>query len=208
MHTKNNTWINTTKPSATLEITPNADNARTESKTNEGLLIPRLSKTRVANIDDVNLIKGTLIFVEGTITTEANPKVAQITEEGFYHYDGNLWVHGTGSIGNNTNINAQNLYTADGTLLGHRTVNLNGKNLAFTGNGNIGVGTNTPSAKFHIANHNPNTVPFFILNDSGTVNDDVTISSYLNGQGFWPAIVQDYSRSEDIIIPMLILEIG
>lgn len=46
-----------------MEIIPNADNSVIDAQTNEGLLIPKLSKERIANIKDEQLIEGTLVYV-------------------------------------------------------------------------------------------------------------------------------------------------
>jgi hypothetical protein len=43
-----------------------------------------------------------------------------------------------------------NLYTADGTLTGARTVTMGANNLAFTGTGKVGIGTTTPSNSLHV----------------------------------------------------------
>ena len=87
-----NVGINTANPAATLEITPAAANAVTTATTNEGILIPRLSKDRVASIADAKLVKGTMIYVNDISSTITNPKVTNIIAEDYYYYDGTQWT--------------------------------------------------------------------------------------------------------------------
>ncbi|MFB9120149.1 hypothetical protein ACFFUE_02990, partial [Bergeyella porcorum] len=90
--------INIMTPQATIDIRPNDDNRQETATTNEGILIPKLSKTRVANIEDALLVEGTLVYVtddaSSTIASYAgtNAKVAKITEKGYYYYNGVEWV--------------------------------------------------------------------------------------------------------------------
>ncbi len=134
--------INNTSPEATLDI-----KASTGTTTNEGILIPRLSKTRVAQIAAANLKEATQVYIDDVTYTGTNPAVSDITQKGFYYYDpSGKWK--TISLD-------KNLYTSDGQLTGNRNVDLNGKNLAFTGTGNVGIGTATPGAKLDIVSDNP-----------------------------------------------------
>lgn len=87
-----NIGVNIDQPNATLhmEVAPvNADN-----DTNQGILIPKLSKTRVAAIADTNLTEGTLVYIDSiTGYSGTNTKVTKIISEGFYYYDGTSWRH-------------------------------------------------------------------------------------------------------------------
>ncbi|WP_052911832.1 hypothetical protein [Riemerella anatipestifer] len=91
--------INISSPRATLDVQPNATNSQDDAKTNEGILAPKLSKIRVASIEAP--VEGTLVYViddatkvKGTINdyTGSDPKVAKITEKGYYYYNGTEWV--------------------------------------------------------------------------------------------------------------------
>ncbi|MBV7439856.1 hypothetical protein KRX57_00310 [Weeksellaceae bacterium TAE3-ERU29] len=84
--------INVEAPSATLEIRPSSDNAAPSATTNEGILVPKLTKERVANITDGNLVEGTMVYVEGATYSGSNDKVSKIDANGFYYYDNNIWV--------------------------------------------------------------------------------------------------------------------
>lgn len=94
---RGNFGLNTTSPSATLEIKVADINGN--NNTNQGIIIPKLTKERVAKIANTNLIQGTLVYIEdpNASITNTNPKVTQITKNGFYHYDGTNWVSGVGN---------------------------------------------------------------------------------------------------------------
>lgn len=122
--------INTDAPKATLDINPNTVNDASTATTNEGLLIPRLGKSRVAMMAKPET--STLVYVSGTDYTPENEtaptakdlRVAEIKSEGFYYYNGSRWEQiGAGS--------GENLYTADGVLSGNRKVSMSGHTLLF-----------------------------------------------------------------------------
>lgn len=122
--------INTDAPKATLDINPNTVNDASTATTNEGLLIPRLGKSRVAMMAKPET--STLVYVSGTDYTPENEtaptakdlRVAEIKSEGFYYYNGTKWEQiGAGS--------GENLYTADGVLSGNRKVSMSGHTLLF-----------------------------------------------------------------------------
>jgi hypothetical protein len=131
--------INTASPEATLSIEVDPANALSTATSNEGVLIPKLSKARIANI--TTPVDATMIYVSDLTYTGTNPAVADITSKGFYYYDEDP-VMPANSKWKKLNVNAggANLYNADGALADNRTVNMNGKNLSFTGTGNVGIG--------------------------------------------------------------------
>ena len=47
--------VNTSSPEATLDINPTTANAAATATTNEGILIPRLSRERIENISATDL---------------------------------------------------------------------------------------------------------------------------------------------------------
>lgn len=91
----------------------NADN-----DTNQGMLIPKLAKARVAKISDANLRQGTLIYIEDTAAaaTHTNAKVSQITSNGFYYYDGIAWQP-LQKPATADGVRADYVVSADGTTL-------------------------------------------------------------------------------------------
>ncbi|ASE60781.1 hypothetical protein CEQ15_04355 [Chryseobacterium indologenes] len=135
--------INTVNPKATLDI-----NAKTDGSSQaEGLLIPRLTGDQIQTMTS-NIQPGTESLMIYATTAPASPtsKVSKITQPGYYFWNGNNWE----SVGINSNI-----YTADGSIttpLAARNVDLNGKNLVFSGNGSVGIGTApSASAKLDVA---------------------------------------------------------
>ncbi|EKB55208.1 hypothetical protein HMPREF9699_01914, partial [Bergeyella zoohelcum ATCC 43767] len=87
--------INTVTPSATMDIRPSTANAQKEATTNEGIIAPKLSKTRIANIETP--VEGTLVYATDatySVGSDAtvNNRVAKITEKGYYFYNGTEWV--------------------------------------------------------------------------------------------------------------------
>ena len=157
--------VNTNNPKATLDIQPSPANALPTATTNEGVLIPKLSKTRVANIATPE--DATMIYVSDVTYTGANPAVADITSKGFYYYDADP-VMPINSKWKKLNVNAggTNLYNTDGALTDNRTVDMNGKNLSFTGTGNVGIGKAATSA--------------YKLDISGELNAEGMLRSYVN----------------------------
>ena len=86
--------INTTTPQATMEVQVGASNLT--GTTNEGIIAPRLSKERIANIE--NTVEGTLLYATDNVYAPAvenatiSERVADITEKGYYFYNGRKWI--------------------------------------------------------------------------------------------------------------------
>lgn len=87
-----NVGINIDAPKGTLDIQPDMENAKESATTNQGIIAPRLSKTRIANIADESLVEGTLVYATNDTYSGANAKVSKITENGYYFYNGTEWV--------------------------------------------------------------------------------------------------------------------
>ena len=77
--------VNTSNPEATLDIKPSAANAATTATTNEGVLIPRVSKARLNSIITANLKESTLVYVDN-ISGTTNAVTSNVTSKGFYYY--------------------------------------------------------------------------------------------------------------------------
>lgn len=205
--------INTSEPKATLQVTPSAENAKATATTNEGIMAPQLSKSRVAGI--ATPVEGTLVYITDETTspisayTGADAKVAKITEKGYYYYNGTEWVKAAGANGN--------IYTTNGTITEDRTITFeqNGR-LNLLGTANIGknaealgivgqdhtyfgfypqglnegrkafMGFNTTGAKdLTIQNENENGK--ILLKNATQVTGDLTASS-LSGTGDRPVV--------------------
>ncbi|MDY6026374.1 MAG: hypothetical protein SPI78_09090, partial [Bergeyella zoohelcum] len=178
--------INTIEPSATMDVQPNSDNARVESKTNEGIIAPKLSKTRIANIETP--VEGTLVYATDDATslisayTGNDPKVAKITEKGYYFYNGTEWV----KAGNNslavdgskwTNDTANNVVKL-ANLSNGTTPRTDDKNIFIHDSGKVGIGTSTPDRLFSILGDQPATDQLgqFIIKTEENSNSDAGIT--------------------------------
>ncbi|SDI30047.1 tail fiber domain-containing protein [Chryseobacterium jejuense] len=135
--------MNTPDPKATLDITAKTDG----SSQAEGLMIPRLTGDQIQTMT-ASIQPGTESLMIYATARPISPtaKVSKITQPGYYFWNGTDWE----SMGVNSNI-----YTADGSIttpLASRNVDLNGKNLVFSGTGSVGIGTSpSASAKLDVA---------------------------------------------------------
>ena len=132
--------INTAEPKATLDLNPSTENAAVKpNASNEGLLIPRLSKERLAKVAPANLQESTLVYVNDVSYTGAETTVKNVKSKGFYFYNGTEW---TAVIGAGAS-SVKTLYTDDGEISAARTVTVkNSGNLVFkreAGNNNEAV---------------------------------------------------------------------
>lgn len=134
--------INTPNPKATLDITAKTDGTSAA----EGLMIPRLTGDQIQTMT-ASIQPGTesLMIYATAVPASPTAKVSKITQPGYYFWNGNGWE----------SMVSSNIYTADGSIttpLAARNVDLNGKNLVFSGNGSVGIGTApSASAKLDVA---------------------------------------------------------
>jgi hypothetical protein len=118
-------------PKATLDITAKTDGTSAA----EGLMIPRLTGDQIQTMT-ASIQPGTesLMIYATAVPASPTAKVSKITQPGYYFWNGNGWE----------SMVSSNIYTADGSIttpLAARNVDLNGKNLVFSGNGSVGIGT-------------------------------------------------------------------
>ena len=153
--------INNTDPKATLDVTAKTNDG---SKA-EGIIAPRLTgdQIKAADTQYTSAQTGAIVYATAAVGTSTT-KTANITDAGYYYFDGSVWQKMTGSGGGGTDIN---IYKDNGTLTGNRTVTMDDKTLSFnstatTGtshfnvdgstlnvdavNNRVGVGTTTPYA--------------------------------------------------------------
>ena len=148
--------VNTRTPASTLDITAIASTGT--SATVDGLLIPRVDRQRAQSMTAVPT--STLIYVSSIATGTQTGTALNIDAVGHYYYNGTTW---TKSIPGPINI-----YNADGTLTGNRTVTQAANTLALTGtatnafsvdgttlsvdaaNNRVGIGTITPQKTLHV----------------------------------------------------------
>lgn len=87
--------INSYNPQATLEIMPNSENSKEDATSNEGLLIPRLSKNRVSKINSPQ--ESTMIYITdespNTIASYKgkDTRVSQVFNKGYYIFENGTW---------------------------------------------------------------------------------------------------------------------
>ncbi|AZZ58094.1 hypothetical protein OKE68_06615 [Riemerella anatipestifer] len=91
--------INEPQPKATLEITPNTANKSTTASTVEGILIPRVSRLRAANMG-TGVTESTLLYIDSVSDGTASGTTVNVDATGFYFFKGGVWVKmGAGATG-------------------------------------------------------------------------------------------------------------
>lgn len=176
--------INTANPASTLDIS--AKNATGTSTTVDGVLVTRVDRQRAQSMTGVPI--SNLIYVNSVATGSQTGTAVNIDSVGYYYYDGTAWV----KLHNPTNSIAANIYNADGTLTGNRTVSQAGNTLAFTGtatnafsvdnntlsvdaaNDRVGVGTTTPDTKLTVSTPDNS---YGLNHTNGTIN----LKTYIGG---------------------------
>ncbi|MHA3044270.1 hypothetical protein JSO61_002875 [Riemerella anatipestifer] len=83
--------INESQPKATLEITPNTANKSTTASTVEGILIPRVSRLRAANMG-TGVTESTLLYIDSVADGAASGTTVNVDATGFYFFKGGVWV--------------------------------------------------------------------------------------------------------------------
>lgn len=176
---KSQVGINTPTPAATLDVT--AKNSTGTTTAVDGLLIPRVDRQRAQSMSGVPT--STLIYVNNIATGTAAGTAVNIDTAGYYYYNGTVWTKLSNPV---------NIYNADGTLTGNRTVTQGANTLAFTGtqtnafsvdgstlsvdaaNDRVGLGTTTPDTKLTISTPDNS---FGLNHTNGTVN----LKTYIGG---------------------------
>jgi len=150
--------------------TPNSSAMLDVSSTNTGILIPRVALLATNNASPVTS-PATSLLVYNTATAGASPN--NVTP-GYYFWDGTKWVrfqdanagndwHIDGNAGTNPASNF--IGTTDNQNFIIRTNNT--ERIRVESGGDVGVGTNTPDAKFH-------------SHQSGTASGDIAIMATQN----------------------------
>lgn len=155
-----NVGINTNAPQATLDVTGKP----TDTSHFDGIIPPRLTGDQLRAKTYTAGHTGAVVYVTVADTAPAVQTV-NVTAPGFYFFDGTRWVAITTGVSN-----FYNLYTADGTLSGNRTVTQGSNTLAFTSavnngfsvdgttfsvdaaNNRVGIGLTTPLFPFQVQN--------------------------------------------------------
>lgn len=105
--------VGTNQPASTLDVTA----VKTDGTTAEGILMPRLSGEQIKNSGNQYLSEqtGTMIYAT-SVPSSTDAKTANITNPGYYYYDGAVWKS-MGKIVNNTIISYST--TVDPNILGY-----------------------------------------------------------------------------------------
>ncbi|CAI8873533.1 hypothetical protein [Chryseobacterium sp. IT-36CA2] len=116
--------VNTPSPASTFDI--KAKNTTGTSTNVDGLIIPRVDRQRAQSM--VSIPNSTLIYINNIATGSQTGNAINIDTVGYYYFDAtNVWTK------LNSGNNPTNIYNADGTLTGNRTVKQNANTLNFTG---------------------------------------------------------------------------
>ena len=170
--------VGNTDPKATLDV----NKASYAAGEQAGIAVTQLTGEQIVAMTTTGLKAGTLVYATSTS--------GAITAIGYWYYNGNAWQQVGGA--------SANLYTADGTLSGNRTVAQGTNTLAFTSaattgtshftvdgstfnvdafNNRVGFGVNAPLAKVQIQESNGGaaTYPLIVSNSSTTLGTEVGI---------------------------------
>lgn len=147
--------VNTPDPKSTLDIT--AKSPTGNSKTPEGLLVPRVDRQRAQSMTGIET--STMIYVDDISTGTQTGTAINIDAIGYYYFNGKTWI-----------MTDANIYKNNGTLAGNRVVTQNANTLSFTGNAvdafsvdgstlsvdaannRVGIGTKTPASVLAVVN--------------------------------------------------------
>jgi hypothetical protein len=156
--------INNTSPKATLDIT-----AKTNGTKPEGLIVPQLTgdQIRAATTATPTPVygsnqKGLIIYATVADSAPAGATV-NITAPGYYYFDGSVWQKMNGAASGDTTNDAWINDTTNGLVkLGTKadgTARAAGADFVVKDNGQIGIGTTTPSAALDVNSTQGGFVP-------------------------------------------------
>ncbi|MBB4807704.1 hypothetical protein HNP38_003020 [Chryseobacterium defluvii] len=112
--------INTSSPSATFDVVGKPD----DTSKMDGIIPPRITGEQLRAKTYTAVQTGALVYVTAADPFPAGQTI-NVTMPGYYYFNGTQWVS-TGGNDSDTNI-----YNANGTLAGNRTVTFNGNRLDF-----------------------------------------------------------------------------
>ena len=181
--------INTSTPAATLDIQPNTANALTTATTAEGLLVPRVSRQRAANMGTTPAVS-TLIYVNSVADGSAAGTTANVDAVGFYYFNGSVWTKLNAGGGGGSTVEPLNQMGTTSTQSTTNTTNsyLNAKLGIGDFSGTTGLAAMGTTEKFRIINGDQAYVA------EGTNFSDAYYKHYSNTVGNRASILFDRAR--------------
>ncbi|WP_131368679.1 hypothetical protein [Chryseobacterium luteum] len=152
--------INNSDPKATMDITANAGSNRAQ-----GLILPRLTgdQIKLKNGQYGTDQNGTLIYATSGISSpDSTGKTSNITSAGYYYFNSVVWekvISGKGVYDSSDDAwinDPSNSMVKLGSQSDGVTSRAAETNFVALDNGNIGIGTTSPSAKLQINNTSTN----------------------------------------------------
>ncbi len=146
--------INTETPQATLDVQASPANGSTI----DGIIAPRLTGVQLKSKDSLYREDqtGTIIYALSASPDAgvSGKKTINVTTEGYYYFDGSIWVKFTSGSASDVSqpVTAANGLTKSGdniqmggTLVKNTDIATDGNNITFSGTGNFGIGTTSPT---------------------------------------------------------------
>ena len=180
--------VNTSTPSATLDIQPYMENAATTATTAEGLLIPRVSRLRAANMGLTPAVS-TMIYINSVADGALAGTTANVDAVGFYYFDGAVWIK-LNPGGGGAEIEPLNQMGTASTKASTNTTNsyLNAKLGVGNFSGTTGLAAMPATEKFRIINGDHSYVA------EGNNFSDAYFYHYSNTPGNRGSVIFDRAR--------------
>lgn len=144
--------IGTSDPKATLHVVSKA----TESSSVDGIIPPTVTKFNLANkntkLYDTAQI-GAIVYVSEISNVTSGKSLSQavnINSPGYYYFDGSFWQKFTGDSTDDAWVNNAPNKRVELATSSLGTARSSDQNLYVQDNGQVGVGTPSPTAKLHI----------------------------------------------------------
>ncbi|GAA5087227.1 hypothetical protein GCM10023210_09990 [Chryseobacterium ginsengisoli] len=119
--------VNTATPKSTMDISAKRDSGGniTDNTQIFGLMAPRITRAELTSNTATYAAdqRGALIYITDVSGGDTSGQRANINAIGYYFFNGSTWQK----------VVSDNIYTANGSLTGYRTLNLNGNTLNFQG---------------------------------------------------------------------------
>ncbi len=153
--------------------------------TNKGILIPRVALTTTTLLAPVVGISTASLLVYNTATAGVSPN--NVTP-GYYYWNGSKWIAFGGSGGKDwsltgnagTSVGSNFIGTTDAVDFSIRTNNI--ERIRVLSGGNVGIGTATPTRKFHLVGSAASPISLGLVSNSG--NGDALVSRSVSLAGY------------------------